>query len=196
MADDTSTPPADDAAPPATGDDGKPAGDGKPDADLGDAGKAALAAERTAAKEAKARADALEAELTKLREASQTEQEKALAAAARDAEKRGREAVLGTVGTRLTEAAVVAYATGKLADPSDALALADLSDVKVDADSLTVDDAAVRRAVDDLLKRKPHLAAKRTNGSGDGGARPPAPDGIEPGAARIRAAYEAAGTTR
>lgn len=66
------TPPP--ATPPATGD------------DLGDAGKRALQAERDARAAEKKRADELEAELTKIREATASESEKAIAQAKREAQ--------------------------------------------------------------------------------------------------------------
>jgi hypothetical protein len=74
-------PASSDAPPPATGD----------DAQLGDAGKRALDAERSKVKDATSRADALQRELDDLKAANQSEHEKALtektkeAATARDA---------------------------------------------------------------------------------------------------------------
>jgi len=59
-------------------------------------------------------------------------------------------------------------ATGRLADPSD---------LPFDA-ALLHDDAALGAALDDLLKRKPHLAARRVAGDvaqGEQGAATPAP---------------------
>lgn len=61
---------------PATGDEGQ----------LGDAGKRALAAERTAAREARERAEAAERQLEELRTASQSDQEKALTQARKEGE--------------------------------------------------------------------------------------------------------------
>jgi hypothetical protein len=61
--------------------------------------------------------------------------------------------------------------TGKLADPTDLPFTDDL----LDEDGL-VDEDKVRAAVDDLVKRKPHLAARRPTGNVGQGARPEAPE--------------------
>jgi hypothetical protein len=61
--------------------------------------------------------------------------------------------------------------TGKLADPTDLPFTDDL----LDEDGL-VDEAKVRAAVDDLLQRKPHLAARRPTGNVGQGARPETPE--------------------
>lgn len=61
--------------------------------------------------------------------------------------------------------------TGKLADPTDLA----YSDDLLDGDGL-VDDDKVRAAVDDLVKRKPHLAARRPRGDVGQGARPEVPE--------------------
>ncbi len=57
--------------------------------------------------------------------------------------------------------------TGKLADPTDL----PFTDNLLDDDGL-VDEDKVRAAVDDLVKRKPHLAARRPTGNVGQGARP------------------------
>jgi hypothetical protein len=166
-----------------------------PDGELGETGEAALRAERKRAAEAERRAKAAERERDQLRASQLSESERAVEQAKRDASEATRTELLGTVGRRLTESAVLAYATGKLADPTDAVALAELDGITVDAEDLTVDQAAVRKAVDELLKRKPHLAAgKRSPGSADqgprGGAADPASDAFPvTGAGRIAAAY-------
>ncbi len=59
--------------------------------------------------------------------------------------------------------------TGNLADPTDLPFTDDLLD-----DDGLVDEARVTAAVDDLLKRKPHLAARRPTGDVGQGARPEA----------------------
>jgi hypothetical protein len=61
--------------------------------------------------------------------------------------------------------------TGKLADPTDLPFTDDLLD-----DDGLVDEAKVRAAVDDLVQRKPHLAARRPTGDVGQGARPEAPE--------------------
>ncbi len=57
--------------------------------------------------------------------------------------------------------------TGKLADPTDLPFTEDLLD-----DDGLVDDTKVQAAVEDLIKRKPHLAARRPTGDVGQGARP------------------------
>ncbi len=61
--------------------------------------------------------------------------------------------------------------TGKLADPTDLPFTDDLLD-----DDGLVDEDKVRAAVEDLIKRKPHLAARRPTGNVGQGARPEAPE--------------------
>ncbi len=60
-----------------------------------------------------------------------------------------------------------AAATGKLADATDL----PFSDDLLDEDGL-VDSEKVQDAVEDLLARKPHLAARRPRGDVGQGARP------------------------
>ena len=60
-----------------------------------------------------------------------------------------------------------AAATGRLADPTDLPFSEDLLD-----DDGLVDDGKVRAAVDELIARKPHLAARRPRGDVGQGARP------------------------
>ena len=57
--------------------------------------------------------------------------------------------------------------TGKLADPTDLPFTDDLLD-----DDGLVDEDKVQAAVDELVKRKPHLAARRPTGNVGQGARP------------------------
>ncbi len=61
--------------------------------------------------------------------------------------------------------------TGKLADPTDLPFTDDLLD-----DDGLVDEDKVHAAVDDLLQRKPHLAARRPTGNVGQGARPETPE--------------------
>ncbi len=61
--------------------------------------------------------------------------------------------------------------TGKLADPTDLPFTDDLLD-----DDGLVDEDKVRAAIDDLIKRKPHLAARRPTGNVGQGARPEVPE--------------------
>lgn len=99
-----------------------------------------------------------------------------------DVEKVRREAELAALdraNQRILKAEIKAIATGKLADPHDALLFLDLSKFEVDGDG-KVDEDEVSDAITDLLKERPYLAAataKRFQGSADGGARkgPPQP---------------------
>jgi hypothetical protein len=61
--------------------------------------------------------------------------------------------------------------TGKLADPTDL----PFDESLLDDDGL-VDEAKVHAAVEDLIKRKPHLAARRPTGNVGQGARPETPE--------------------
>lgn len=108
----------------------------------------------------------LEAEIAKLqgREAEYAEQQKA-----REAER----AALAKADERILRAEVRAAATGRLADPADAFAYIDLSSFEVGDDG-EVDAAAIGAAIEDLISRKPYLAAqggRRFQGDADGGAR-------------------------
>lgn len=133
--------------------------------DLGDAGKRALNIERDAREAAEKEAKAAKAELEKLRAASMSEQEKAVAAARTE----GKTEALKTANARLLAAEVKAAAAGKLADPSDAVSMLDLSKFEIDDDG-NVDLKAVSAAIAKLIEKKPYLAANRP-GSFDGGAR-------------------------
>lgn len=73
------------------------------------------------------------------------------------------------LATRLVTAQ--AALTGKLADPTDLPFTEDLLD-----DDGLVDDGKVQAAVDELIKRKPHLAARRPTGDVGQGARPEIPE--------------------
>jgi hypothetical protein len=66
--------------------------------------------------------------------------------------------------------------TGKLADPTDLPFTEDLLDDDGLVDDGLVDDTKVQAAVDDLIKRKPHLAARRPTGDVGQGARPEVPE--------------------
>ncbi len=61
--------------------------------------------------------------------------------------------------------------TGKLADPTDLPFTDDLLD-----DDGLVDEDKVHAAVEDLVQRKPHLAARRPTGNVGQGARPETPE--------------------
>ncbi|WP_062077695.1 hypothetical protein [Demequina globuliformis] len=124
--------------------------------DLGDAGKKAIQAEREArkaaekaAREAKERIAALEAK----EQGREAEHAAELEAA------KVRDEALAKANQRIVSAELRAAATGKLADPMDALAFIDPTDFEVSDDG-EIDSAAVSAAIADLIERKPHLAAR------------------------------------
>ena len=146
--------------------------------DLGDAGKRALEAERSARKAAEKeakRAKDLEAELETLRTKHQSESERAIAAAKAEGitEERTRS------NERIVRAEVKVAATGKLHHPADALLHIDLADFAVD-DSGNVDTKSIAKAIDDLVKERPDLAAgdngRPAPGAANGGPRGAAVD--------------------
>jgi membrane protein involved in colicin uptake len=134
--------------------------------ELGDTGKRALEAERKARRAAERAAKAAQAELDKAREASLSESERLVAQAKREA----REELQAEYATRVIRAEVKAAATGRLSDVNDALVFLDLNGFEVDDDG-NVDNKAVTKAIDELIKSKPYLAAHRVGGDVDGGAR-------------------------
>lgn len=151
---------------------------------LGDPGKKALdamKAERNAARE--------EARIAKEALAQSKPDETALEAARREA----TEAATTVANDRVKRSELKAAATGKLADPADALAFIDLSKIEVDQNG-DVDSGALNTAIADLLTRKPHLAvsAPLFQGGGDGGAGAPPrpPSSIDEQIAAARAAKD------
>jgi hypothetical protein len=155
-ADSTATPPPE--PPPAAPDDG-----------LGEAGQKAIAAERTARKAAEKAAKTAQDELDKLRTATMSETEKAIA----EAKAEGRKTALSEVNGKLLRSEIRAAAAGKLADPDDApLLLGDL-DQFLDKDGDPI-PKAIASAIDTLVKSKPYLASagSRPGPLPGGGAKP------------------------
>lgn len=136
-----------------------PPGDEVPDQneDLGDSGKKALAAERAARRKAENERKALNAELEKLREATQSDQEKAL----NKARKEGQQAAETEWKTKWRKERVTSEAmrlmNGRVSDPRLALPHLDLGDDVLDDDG-TVDRKALQQAIDGLLDEYPALA--------------------------------------
>lgn len=136
-------------------------------ADLGDAGKKALADERSARRAAERAAKAVQDELEKLKSESMSATEKAIA----EAKAQGRKEALVTANQRLLRAEIRANAAGKMADPGDAAALLGDLDGFLDA-SGEPDSKAIAKAIDDLVKSKPYLRSAVLNpGDADGGGR-------------------------
>jgi hypothetical protein len=184
----------DDPAPDPTPD---PTPDPDP-ADLGEAGKKALEAERAARKAAEKAAKEREAEYASMKEKlekfeadAMSESEKAIAKARKEAEAEARTQERERFHVHLVRAEVRAAAGGKLADPEDAVRMLDLSEFKVTDDG-EVDGKAISKSIEDLLKSKPYLAAKaKGTGNLDGGARTDAgadDKDLTPGE-RLRRAY-------
>jgi ElaB/YqjD/DUF883 family membrane-anchored ribosome-binding protein len=138
--------------------------------ELGDAGKQALQTERKARRDAEKALKAIQSELEAAREAQLSEAEKAISQARREA----RDEALREVNARVIRAEAKALATGKLADPSDISSFIDLNTFEVD-DEGNVDTKAIAKAIDELIKQKPYLAAQRVGGDADAGARGAAP---------------------
>ena len=136
---------------------------------LGDPGKKALdtmKAQRKAAndraKVAEAERDALKAQLEGREAEHAAEQEK----------QRTKDEALAAANKRILGAELKAAAKGKLADPTDASLYINLDDFDV-SDEGDVDSDALSTAIDELLARKPHLAAgapRRFDGGADQGA--------------------------
>jgi hypothetical protein len=140
---------------------------------LADKGRAALAKERKARRDADKARKAAEKELADLKAANTAKKDGDDATAAAEQTRRDAEAAaLAKANARILAAEVRAAAAGQLADPADAARYLDLSEFEVGDDG-SVDSEAITEAISDLIKKKPYLAAKAQGfqGSGDGGAR-------------------------
>lgn len=115
--------------------------------------------------------DAGKQALNRMKERLRTERQRRIAAEqklhegadADDPERIRREATETAnkrANARIVSAEIRAAATGRLADPADALAFVDLDQFDVDDDG-SVDQTDIRAAIDDLIAAKPHLAAQR-----------------------------------
>lgn len=176
-------------------DGGQGGGDGDGSGGAGDkqAVLADLAKERKARQTAEKERKALEERLAKLEEGTKSEHEKALEQARKEAGESARTETLTAANARIVRAEVKAAAGGKLADPNDAIRLLDLDEFEVD-DEGNIDPKAISKAIDELVKSKPYLAAnggKRFQGGGDGGNQGGSggDDKVAPGADRLRRAY-------
>jgi hypothetical protein len=127
-------------------------------------------------------------ELDKLKESQQTDTEKAVSAARKEAE----EAVRTEVRRERVLDRVEVLAAKDFADAEDArLRLAGRADEFLTKDG-QIDSDAVKAALSTLLKDKPHLAAKGgPKGDVGQGSRPDPPKDSGTGRARLAAAYAA-----
>lgn len=126
--------------------------------------------ERDLKRERKARED-LEAKLAERTEADKSEVDKALDKAREDAKAEAKAEAAKEFRGRILQSEIRAHAAGKYADPDDAIKLLDLDDDEAFGSDGEVQTAVLESALDDLLKRKPHLGATggRPAGDPDGG---------------------------
>ena len=166
-------------APEGDGDGGE--GDGDEDGGTGGDGPSsalekALSRERQASKEARDALRpwrALAQELgvkspseikNRLTDITKEQEESAQERDRRDAE------ILSKANTRVIKASIKALAAKEFSDPEDAVLNLKVSDYEVDDDG-NVDEKAVRRDLEALLKRKPHLGSVSKKVDFEGGAR-------------------------
>lgn len=138
------------------------------------------------------RVQELETELQSFREANQSETEKAIAAARKEAADEVRAQLAAELADERVSNAIRAAAKD-FTDPDDAV-LRLKSEIDVGDDGRP-DPKSVEAAVKALAKEKPYLLAAHVNvGSGDGGSRTPtASTDVQPGQERLMAAFAAKG---
>ncbi|QDH92110.1 head scaffolding protein [Streptomyces phage Dubu] len=137
---------------------------------LGDAGKKALDSMKTRWKAERDARRKLEEELESLRTPKPSGDDDQADAA--EIKRQATREANAKANARIIRSEIKAAAAGKLADPSDALAYLDPSAFELDANG-DVDAEELADAIEDLLTRKPYLAATtrpRFQGTGDGGA--------------------------
>jgi hypothetical protein len=182
-----------------SGEDGTGDGDDK----LGEGGKKALQAERDARHAAEKRIAELEAKLSRKPKPDggkgDGDGKDGKGPDVEALKKEIRDEITADSTARLVRAEVKAAAAGKLADPSDAPKFIDLAKIKVGEDG-EPDAKQIKKAIEDLLKEKPYLAANGAGqgwgdvGGGSGHAAPPAD--VEPGLGRLRHAYATESKTK
>ena len=127
-------------------------GDGEESKDLGDKGKKALDAMKAKWRAAEKRAKTLEDEKAS---AGKPDDEKKLDQARKEAASEAET----KANKRIVRAEIKAAAGAKFKDSADALAYLDIEDFDVDENG-DVDEDSIAEALDDLLKKKPYLAAQ------------------------------------
>jgi len=140
---------------------------------LGDAGKKALDAMKAEKKEAIAQAREARSALEKLQAELALKDKPAEEQAIEAAKAEARAEAMSKANERILRSELRAAATGKLADPTDAALYIDLKSFEV-GDEGDVDSDALNEAINDLITRKPHLAAvqkARFDGDADQGTR-------------------------
>lgn len=173
--------PADESTDPGTPDETlTPSGNGPDEAEdesdpagaeaLGDAGKKALDSMKSKWREERDKRRALEDRIASLEapkpsgDTDTPDPDAIRREAAREATQKAN--------ARILKSEIKAAAAGKFADPADALAFIDATKFEVGEDG-EVDAEEIADAIEELLTRKPHLAATarpRFQGTGDGGA--------------------------
>lgn len=113
-----------------------------------------------------------DAEIRKMRDASASDLDKAIAAAKDE----GVSETTARYRSIILTSELRAFAAGIVVDPDDAVRLLDLNSIDVDDDGRPVAKSA-KAAIEALVKAKPYLAMKAGNGHGqvDQGARQPPP---------------------
>lgn len=153
------------------------------------------AAHRNRAKTEKERADKAEAELRKITDKDKSELELKTREAA-EATERATKAEARALEMSVELAFFKSGVAGRLEDPSDALRLLDLDDIKPDDDG-KVDTKAIQTRVEDLLKKKPYLARKSDGDDGGAGQNGGSPNNgrrktkDEASAAKLKEKYPA-----
>lgn len=156
--------------------------EGNEDKPLGEAGEKALAEWKKRAKAAEKQAKEYEQKVAEQEEATKSEHEKALDKARKEAADAAKAETVGEFRKRILRAEIRTAAAGKLADPSDAVALLDLDLDEVFDEDGEVKAEEINSAIADLLERKPHLKADPHDGrpsgdadagKGSGGAKSP-----------------------
>lgn len=112
-------------------------------------------------------------ELETLKAEGQSEQEKAITKARKEAEEAARSDERGKADARIVKAEVRALAGTRFANPTDAVAIlqaeGQLADLKVNDDG-EVDEKVITARLDKLLEDRPYLKAGTAgNGGGSGG---------------------------
>lgn len=140
---------------------------------LGDAGKKALDAMKAQRNAAAKDAKAVRAELEQLRAAAALKDKPAEEQAIEQARAEARAEATKAANARIIKSELRLAAKGLLADPADALAFINLDDFDVNDDG-DVDTDALTEAINELIEKKPHLAAGRNarfDGNADQGAK-------------------------
>lgn len=137
---------------------------------LGDKGKKALDAMKAkwkAATAAQKAAETLAAELQAKADGKEADHTASLAA------QKVKDEALAKANERILKSEIRREAKGQLANPDDALVFLDLTEIEVSEDG-SVNESALKQALDDLLEERPYLAAqgeRRFTGEANSGHR-------------------------